>query len=197
MSVEPRAASPEFLARIQPIVLVGGRSRRFGRDKLREPWGNEGHALVSFPIEALRAVFGRRVRLVGMCDTEVLPYADGVIPDLYPGIGPIGGIASALSNTAGPVFVLAGDMPGFRPADIAELLIAAEQHPGAHAVWAWTDRPHPCAGVYSQHALPALEECISSGAYALVRALQPSVVLGVLVSAEAARNVNLPEDARN
>jgi hypothetical protein len=28
---------PELLASIQPVVLVGSRSRRFGRDKLREP----------------------------------------------------------------------------------------------------------------------------------------------------------------
>ena len=49
---------------IQPIVLVGGSSRRFGRDKLREPVaGPDGSVgwLVDRPIAALRGVFGRVV----------------------------------------------------------------------------------------------------------------------------------------
>lgn len=194
MTPEVPGVSPGFLASVQPIVLVGGRSRRFGRDKLREPWGSGGRVLVQYPIDALRGVFGRRVRLVGACDPAIELLADGVVADLHPGIGPMGGIASALSQWPGPIVVLAGDMPSFRDVEVLQLLAAAERNPAVHAAWACTDRVHPCAGVYTQHARPALETCISSGNYSLLTALDPAAVCRVQVCLEATANVNLPGD---
>lgn len=194
MTPDTPIVPPDFLASVQPVVLVGGRSRRFGRDKLRAHWGSEGRILVQHPIEALRGMFGRRVKLVGACDPAVLPLADGVIPDLHPGIGPMGGIISALSQWPESIFVLAGDMPSFRGEEIAQILQVARMHPGAHAVCAFTDRLHPCAAVYTQHARPLLEASVSRGDYKLLCALDPIEVLSVPVAPEAARNVNLPGD---
>lgn len=194
MSPEPGHGSPEFLASVQPIVLVGGQSRRFGRDKLQEPWGSDGRVLVQFPIETLRAVFGHRVKLVGVCDPALEHLADGVLSDLHPGTGPIGGIVSALAQCVGPVFVLAGDMPAFGAAEVSDLLADAEVNPTAHAVWACTDRLHPCAGVYTQHARPTLEACLSSGCRSLLRALDPAAIRRVRVSSRVAANVNHPDD---
>ena len=105
MTAERPIVSPGYLASVQPIVLVGGKSRRFGRDKLREPWGSDGRVLVQYPIEALRGVFGRRVKLVGACDPTVEQLADGVIADLHPGVGPMGGIVSALAQWHGLAWV--------------------------------------------------------------------------------------------
>ena len=194
MAPERPTVSPGFLASVQPIVLVGGRSQRFGRDKLREPWGNAGRVLVQYPIDALRSVFGCRVKLVGACDPAIEQLADGVIPDLHPGVGPIGGIVSALAHWPGPIFVLAGDMPSFRDAEVTDLLAAAERNSAAHAVWACTDRLHPCAGVYTQHARSVLESRLSSGNYALLTALDLTVICRVPVSVEAAANVNRPDN---
>ncbi|MCC6428221.1 MAG: molybdenum cofactor guanylyltransferase [Phycisphaerales bacterium] len=194
MTIERPGVSSEFLACVQPIVLVGGRSRRFGRDKLREPWGSGGRALVQYPIDALRGVFGRRVKLVGTCDPAIIELADGIIPDLHPGVGPIGGIVSALLHCPGPLFVLAGDMPCFRAEDIGGLLRAAEQNPAALAVWARTDRPHPCAGLYAQHARPVLEARLVSGDFSLLTAFDSTAICGVPVRAAAATNVNHLDD---
>ena len=58
------------IEKIQPVVLVGGQSSRFGRDKLIE--SVHGELLVSRPINALRAVFGNRVAIVGECDQQVM-----------------------------------------------------------------------------------------------------------------------------
>lgn len=190
MTPERSIVSPEYLASVQPIVLVGGRSRRFGRDKLREPWGSDGRVLVQYPIDALRGVFGRRVKLVGACDPAIEQLADGVIPDLHPGVGPIGGIVSALAHWLGPIFVLAGDMPCFGDREIADVVVAAGRHPTALAVWASTDRLHPCAGVYTQLARPALEACVACGNHTLLTALDSAVICRVPVSAGAATNVN-------
>lgn len=192
MTPEPSIVFPGYLASVQPIVLVGGRSRRFGRDKLREPWGSDGRVLVQYPIDALRRVFGRRVKLVGACDPAIELLADGIIPDLHPGVGPIGGVVSALAHWSGPIFVLAGDMPCFGDREIAEILVEAARRPAAHAVLACTDRLHACAGVYTQHARPALETRLSSANYALVMALEPTAICQVPVCREAAANVNVP-----
>lgn len=191
-------ASAEFIARVQPIVLVGGRSRRFGRDKLREPWGKG--VLVQRPIDALRAVFGRRVKVVGACHPDVASLADGVIDDVHPGVGPIGGIISALSAWGGPIMVLAGDMPGADADGILVILTAAERASceadaalqPLHAVLARTDRLHPCAGVYFHSALEVLEARLASGDSRLIEAAELLHASTALVSATFAINVNSP-----
>lgn len=183
-------ALPEFLASIQPIVLVGGKSRRFGRDKLREPWGPGGNILVQRPIEALRAVFGRRVKLVGECHPDILPLADGMIRDEYPGIGPMGGIVSALKAWGGPVFVLAGDMPNCDPATILKVVEAARRSPAAHAVLSRTDRLHPCAGIYRPAALARLQARLAAGRYALTSAVPHHDIEAVDCSPASLVNLN-------
>ena len=120
--------------------------------------------------------------------------ADGIIPDLHPGIGPMGGIVSALTQWPGPIFVLAGDMPSFSGVEIANILQVAQVHPSAYAVCASTDRLHPCAAVYTQHVRPILEARVSRSDYTLFSALEQIGALTVPVAPEAARNVNLPGD---
>ncbi len=183
-------------AQIQPVVLVGGRSRRFGRDKLREPWGDAGKVLVERPIEALRRVFGRRVKVVGACDPHVVQLADGEMTDAHPGIGPIGGIVSALGAWSGPVFVLAGDMPGFQEHDVRRV-VHAWQGSAAEvlAVLAAShEQVHPCAGVYTQRALQPIVARIAAGEFRLSSALDPTHVVRVECGASAVANVNEPWD---
>ena len=54
--------SRAFLESVLPVVLVGGKSRRFGRDKLVEPWG--GHPIVHKPIQG-DALIAALIRAVG------------------------------------------------------------------------------------------------------------------------------------
>jgi molybdopterin-guanine dinucleotide biosynthesis protein A len=182
----------EFIASIQPIVLVGGRSRRFGRDKLIEPWGDG--VLVQRPIDALRAMFGPRVRLVGDCDARLPALADGVIPDLHPGAGPMGGIISALAGSGQGVFVLAGDMPACDPGTIRRILAAAKAHPLALAALARTDRLHPCVGLYRHGALAVLEARLREGSLALHSAFERGQIASVECDPRAVTNVNHLED---
>ncbi len=198
MSVDTRndADSPPlaFLDSIQPIVLVGGKSRRFGRDKLREPIGRGAEPLVQRAIDVLREVFGRRVMVVGECHEQVHALADGIITDSFPGIGPIGGITAALRVCGRPIFVLAGDMPTFSVESAKSLLRAACAHPTAHAILASTDRMHPCAGVYTLGALTALEARIAGGLYQLSSALDPAVVIEVACDGRSLVNINWPQE---
>jgi len=181
-----------FVDSIQPIVLVGGASRRFGRDKLREPW--QAQPLVQRPIEALRTFFGMRVKLVGKCDASILTLADGVMRDLHPGIGPMGGIVSALDGWNGAVFVLAGDMPNFTQTHIQRIVAAAYKNPLALAALAYSDRLHPCAGLYQRRSLDILSACIAKQKFKLVEAIAIADILRVTCDAQAVVNINRMED---
>lgn len=185
-----------FIDSVQPVVLVGGRSSRFGRDKLREPIG-EGQWLVDRPINALRVVFGLRVALVGECDPEIASRGNLVIPDVLPGVGPIGGIVSALRAHSGPVFVLSGDLPSIDASTISELLDAASKGPATcWAVWAHSGRPEPCIGVYFQSALDSLEDALREERHGLIEAMGPKHRLDVTIDAARAININEQHDLR-
>ncbi|MGD9689228.1 MAG: molybdenum cofactor guanylyltransferase [Phycisphaerales bacterium] len=204
---------------ITPFVLTGGRSRRFGRDKLAEPIERADPAsrgdvsparepmLVDRPLSILRQVFGPPVRAVGACAPRVASRFEQVIRDSFPDAGPIGGVLSALEACGTDVFVLAGDLPRI-DAHTVELIVRAAagevsatapgsvgSH-GALAVLA-SGKPgsfEPCVGVYRAAAAPLLRERITSGRFALREAIPAERCLIVPVSPEALANVNRPED---
>ena len=190
-----------FIASIQPIVLVGGRSRRFGRDKLREPMPDDGRLtdpqrpamLVDRPIAALREVFGQRVAVVGECHEAIVSRADVVMADRYPGVGPIGGIVSALETHGGDVFVLPGDLPWITAEVVRAILDHAAERAGMAAVLARTARLEPCVGVYRQAALPMLQSHLASGRRSLHDAVDVDSLHTVTVDAAALVNVNTPD----
>lgn len=222
------AASPhkELRAEITPVVLVGGRSRRFGRDKLREPVGQAdsdvecgGNSawLVDRPIAALRAIFGPRVAAVGECDPRVAARFDRIIEDQHPGAGPIGGIVSALAAAEGPVFVLAGDLGAITAAEVQAVLevwsgqersrgaLSADCRsapPGAAgqgpvvAVMASTDRPEPCCALYLPGALPVLRARLEQGRRSLHDAIPPASVVLAPLPRQRLANVNALTDLK-
>jgi|GEM_PF-3345931 len=176
-----------------PVVLVGGASTRFGRDKLLEPLASGG-LLVDRPIRALREATGLPVLIVGACDDRVAARADGVIEDPYPGVGPIGGVLAAMEFARGEVVTLAGDLPGIDAASVRLLIESAARHPDAWAVVARTDRPHPTIGVYRPACVTALRTAMEAGRRSLGRAVPAACRVEVEIARLAARNVNRPED---
>lgn len=187
---------------LQPIVLVGGRSRRFGRDKLLEPWRGPagGERLVDQPRLTLRAVFGVRagVWAVGDCDPAVAARFDRAIPDEFPGAGPIGGIVTALRAATAArrsgVLALSGDLPRMDADTVRALLAAAARTPGAGCVVARTDRVQPCIAVYRSSAEGVLRAAIAAGTRSLADALRGIERVEVPISDAAARNANAPGD---
>ena len=193
MTTHPSPSNPA-LAAIQPVVLVGGKSTRFGRDKLREPW-REG-LLVERPINALRAVFGPRVLLVGDCDPSLLPLADGLIPDQHPGVGPIGGVISALAHTSSAVFIVAGDMPAIDTPTILALVTAFTTNSTALTIFACDPSPHPTMAIYRAGSLPILRDKLARHERALHSALPGERVVLVPCDPRALTNVNSQSDVR-
>ncbi|CAG0984937.1 molybdenum cofactor guanylyltransferase [Phycisphaerales bacterium] len=181
---------------IQPVVLVGGRARRFGRDKLLEPWRGSmgGSLLVDQPILALRAALSTPVWLVGDCSRDAASRADRHVPDRYPGSGPLGGIVAALQESNRDIFVVPGDLPAFSSAAATHLLHAALAAPNAPAVLAQSERPEPCCGIYRQSALGSLLARLERHDLSLRPAAEEIGAIWVSLPPAELVNANTPED---
>lgn len=174
-----------------PIILAGGKSRRFGRDKLREPY--ESGWLIDRPIAALCAVFGPCVAIVGDCDAAVAARADRHIPDRYPAQGPVGGILTAIESTGRDIFVLPGDCPAISAPAIRTILSCADHHPAALAILAQTSRIEPCIGLYRRGSAEALRAALA-GTRALHDAIPAAHLVLVPIPPDQAVNINTPGD---
>lgn len=182
----------QILDQIQPVVLVGGRSTRFGRDKLIEHI--DGSPLVSAPINALRAVFGPRVAIVGQCDPQIASLADQVIDDPYPGLGPVGGICAALEHTRSDIFVCAGDLISIDDTTIRTIINDSTQHTHTHAYLAANTRLHPTLGIYRSICTEPFKAAIESNLLKLGMVLDHATVRSVPVTDQAVRNINHLDD---
>ena len=175
------------------FILVGGASRRMGRDKALMEW--EGRPLAVHLAEQAASIAGT-VFLVGS------PRKYGhlglpVIPDLYTGFGPLGAILTALRSTSVDWnLILACDMPSVHP-DLFEALFKAARHSGPDCIVPSTrdGQVHPLCAVYHRKAGRALERSLQSGVLSVVEALQSVRTRFLPVQDdEWLRNVNTPAD---
>jgi len=110
---------------VSGIVLAGGRSARFGRDKLAEPV--DGRPLLDLAVEAVAVVAGD-VLVVAPPDVDpVVPAGARVVHDASPYEGPLAGCLTGLTAAREPlVLVVGGDMPSLEPAVLSLLVRALE-----------------------------------------------------------------------
>ena len=95
---------------VAAIVLAGGRSSRFGRDKLAEPI--EGRPLLEHAIGAVREVTRDVLVVVAPGSDQSVPPGVRLVHDDRAFEGPLAGLATGLAATeADVVLVVAGDMP--------------------------------------------------------------------------------------
>jgi molybdopterin-guanine dinucleotide biosynthesis protein A len=110
-------------AGVSAIVLAGGRSARFGRDKLAEPV--DGKPLLLHAIAAVRAVVAEVIVVAAPDATPDVPAGAVVVHDPAPFEGPLAGLATGLRHANQPVcLVVGGDSPSL-VTGVLELLIAA------------------------------------------------------------------------
>ncbi len=141
------------------IVLAGGRSARFGRDKLAEPI--DELSLLEHAIRAVSAVAGEIV-VVGRAGGEAAGRLPGVryLPDPEPFGGPLVGLRAALEVAGEPLaLVVGGDMPTLHP-DVLTLLlrtlVAGDDWVAARLVHRGRRQPLPMAlrvGAATPHAV--------------------------------------------
>lgn len=174
-------------------VLVGGKSSRMGRDKALLPF--RGTPLVRSVARSVELAAGSAVLVGDPQRYGALGYP--VVPDLYPGEGPLGGILSALNHTAATVnLVTACDLPELSAGFLETLLDAAEATTADALVPVGpSGRPEPLCAVYHRRSLDTLERAFAAGTRAIAAALQDLRIIAFPVTEPAYfQNVNTPQD---
>ena len=108
---------------VSAVVLAGGRSSRFGRDKLAEPI--DGRPLLSYAVEAVRPFATEIIIVVAPGSAPAAAIPDGVIlvHDPVAFEGPLAGLLAGLQAAHEPVvLVVGGDMPTLVGAILAAML---------------------------------------------------------------------------
>jgi molybdopterin-guanine dinucleotide biosynthesis protein A len=190
--------------RVSAIVLAGGRSSRFGRDKLVEPVG--GRPLLDHAIDGVRAFATEVIVVLSTDAVAAVPLDVRVVHDPAPFEGPLAGLLAGLGAAREPVVLLTGgDMPELQPAVVEALLVAGASAGVNAAVLEEAGRARPLPMVVAREAaLQAAEHLIDAGERSL-RAL--AEVLTVTVVPEASwrtldpagrslRDVDTPGDLR-
>ena len=148
---------------IPAYILAGGRSSRFGADKALAVL--RGKPLIAHVAEAV----GEATVIAetpGKYDDLGLP----TIADARPGLGPIGGLLTALEHSASDwLLLVACDMASVRPAWIASL--ESRRCVGARAVAFRSDRWQPMPGLYHREARGEVERQIAAGERSMQRLL--------------------------
>lgn len=149
------------------MVLVGGASRRMGRDKatLTVPGRFDGRTLV----EQVVAVVRQRCSpvFVVAAPDQVLPeLAATVLRDDIPGLGPLpavgAGLAAAAAAGAGHAFVCAVDMP-YLSVDVIDALGASAAESDADLLLPWDGRDHYLCGMYRTRLAETITALVARG----------------------------------
>lgn len=140
------------------VILAGGRSLRFGENKLLLPWGRR--TFLTHAIALLSPLFEDVVIVVsrenGSAFRRLFPSVPRIVHDLVADAGPLGGIhAGLLSCRSFSAFVVGGDMPLLNPGLISFLTGLGQ---GYDAVVPRTTRGlEPLHSIYTYNCLPAIE----------------------------------------
>lgn len=139
--------------RVTGVVLAGGRSSRFGRDKALLELGGE-----TLLVRAVRTLSGLAGEVLVLGPVERAAQAPGVraIPDERPGDGPLPALATALREMRGErMIAVATDMPLLNPALLRHLLDRSSGYDvTVPRVGGRTQQLH---AVYARSCLPAVE----------------------------------------
>jgi len=143
-------AKPPTPSPVSGIVLAGGRSSRFGGDKLAARV--DGATLLERAVAAVAAVSMEVIVVLAPGDERDLPAANVPVRraiDPEPFGGPLVGLLAGLEAAREPVAIVAGgDMPTLSPDVLRVLvrrLVAAEGYDAAVLVGRGETRPLPCA----------------------------------------------------
>ena len=181
------------------VLLAGGQSRRMGRDKALLPLP-DGRLLWERQLGVLRALNPAELFISGFARPGFPAHAP-LLPDEFPGSGPLGGIAAALAAMASPhLVVLALDLPSLDAPFLKELLANSAEgsgtipkHPGADGFY------EPLAAVYPKTCAPSAREAMRAGCLSLqsyVRDAGPLLRPYLLTAGQEPlfANWNRPED---
>ena len=185
---------------ITGVILVGGKSRRMGRDKAFIEV--QGKPLFERVLDLFRECFAQVV-LVGDRGERFADYPVRVLPDLIPGSS-LGGVYTGLSGAVSEwIFVASCDLP-FPSKSILQYLCSLRE--GFDAVVPKTRQGYePLFALYSKRCLAPIGELLAGGeccAYAWypqakVREVGPDEIARLDPAGTAFLNLNTPQDVVN
>lgn len=150
------------------VILAGGRSSRMGRDKALLPLN--GIPLIQHVQAALSSIF-EEIVVVGR-SPDALPIPNlHCLPDYDSGLGPIGGLLTALRYAQGrSVFLVGCDMPYLNP-DVIHLMLARVQGFDAAVpmVGGWMQ---PLHAAYNGTCLPVVERQVENRVLSMHQLIQ-------------------------
>lgn len=182
---------------ISAYVLAGGMSSRMGSDKAFLELN--GSSLLSHAID-LASTVCERVTIVG--SPAKFSSMGRVIPDIYAGCGPLGGIHAALVDSATDLnFILGVDLP-FLEIRFLRLLIDQSKSSEAMVTIPRTDYFQTLCAVYRKNFALVAEESLTKGrnkidalfAGITVRVIDDQELLAEGFARSMFRNLNTPDD---
>ena len=182
---------------ITGLILVGGKSRRMGRDKAFLEV--EGNPIIERVLEVFRANF-ERVVLAGDRKERFTSYGINVVPDIYPGSS-LGGLYTGLHEAETEyVFVSSCDLP-YPNAEILRYLCSL-RHDFDAVVPTTALGYEPLFAVYAKKCLGPIKSLLESGNFCAY-AYYPQVKIKYVDDEELAQfnrdgraflNINTPEE---
>ena len=182
---------------ITGIILVGGQSRRMGRDKAFLEI--DGRPLFEIVLDLFRANFPR-ILLVGNREERFTPYQLPVLPDIYPGSS-LGGLYTGLYHAQTEhVFVSSCDLP-FPSEKVLRHLCSLKESFDA-VVPSTSYGYEPLFALYSKSCLAPIKAQLETGEYCAfsyypqlnIRYVPPAELAPLDPEARAFLNLNTPEE---
>ncbi|HDJ33197.1 MAG TPA: molybdenum cofactor guanylyltransferase [Bacteroidetes bacterium] len=145
------------------MVLAGGKSSRMGTDKALLPWGKT--SMLEHAANRLRSVCHEVV--ISSNDRKHRIPGFALIPDIVPGIGPLGGILSVMKHRNDDYFlVLSVDLPLVTAAILEQILSFRKSYSLVIPVNS-NGMPQPTCACYHRKLLPLMEQMMRQGVYSL------------------------------
>jgi FdhD protein len=194
MAVQSRCAD------VAGVILAGGESSRMGRNKaLLEV---NGERMIETAYRRMAELFDEVLLITNTPEIyDFIPCRK--IADIYPGMGPLGGIHAALTNSvAARAFITACDMPSLNSQLIREL---CSIQGGVDVVIPETSGGlEPLHAVYAKSCLPKMEMMLQAGErrilsffdLAQVRLVPRGRIAALDPDYASFRNINTQEDYR-
>jgi molybdopterin-guanine dinucleotide biosynthesis protein A len=194
---------PSIKKEYTAAILAGGKNTRFsGMTKAKMII--DGRPLIEKTIKTLQAVFNDIIIITNTKD-EFSKYKHiRMTGDIYQGIGPLGGLHSAILNTEGEaVFVVACDMPELS-ADIIRYIIREYEDTDCEVlIPEYNGHIEPLHALYKRNILNRLESFIETGRGYAIREFLKMVDDKYVIIGDNGKvknpflNINKPEDLYN
>lgn len=179
------------------VILAGGLSRRMGRDKAALPAGDG--TLIEHLARRLAPVVDETIVAGG--SGRGTPAGARIVPDHYPGLGPLAGIhAGLLAARYAHVWVVGCDLPDTDPG-LASLLLGLAGDYDAVVPRIDSEAQGVCA-LYDRALASRIEDLLAAGerrvsmllAASNVRYVTPEELRAVDPELRSFRNINTPAD---